>query len=104
MDYRKGNEKPILNQQIQFNELIKRITPNPKLICIKFSDESLVKNNSKSNKDFSHCDVIEIITHIPISTKNLNKLFKEAGYTLFDMIYEQDGLHFLVRKTGERET
>jgi hypothetical protein len=104
MDTRKRNENLVLNEKLQFNELIKRIIPNPKLICIKFSDESSMKNGPGRDKKLGHCDVIEIITQIPISTKNLNKLFREVGYILFDTIYEQDRLHFFIRKAGERET
>ena len=104
MDFRKRNEKLIINREMQFNELIKKVIPNPKFICIRLSDESSLKDNPRSNRDLSHCDVIEIITHIPVNTNNLNKLISEAGYKLFDVIYETDGLHFFVRKAGGKET
>lgn len=98
------NNMHLINQETQFNESIKRIIPNAKFICIRFYDDSLVKKNIDNNENFGDCDVVEIVTHIPISTKKLRDLLKRVRYRLFDVIYETDEFHFFARKVGERET
>ena len=101
---KRDNNINLVNQEARFNESIKRLIPNAKFICIKFYDGSLVKKNIDNIEKFGNCDIVEIVTHIPISTKKLRDLLKRAGCRLFDVTYETDEFHFFVRKEGERET
>ena len=98
------NNKHLIDQETRFNELLKRTTHEAKFICINYYENPLNEKSLGNNKNPTNCDIIEIVTHIPISTKKFGDLMKNAGYRIFDVTYEPDGLHFFVQKIGERKT
>lgn len=98
------NNKYSINQELRFNESIRRIIPNAKFICINFYEDSLVKKDLGNNENLRNCDIVEIVTPISVNTKTFKSLIKKAGYRLFDVIYETNEFHFFVRKVGESET
>ncbi len=100
----KNSDKKLVNQEIRFNDLINRMIPDAKFVCIDFNDESLVKKDVKDDNALVDCDIIEVITHNSINTKQFRNFLMEAEYNLFNVLYEQDGFHFLIRKGGDKQT
>ena len=73
------NNIHLVNQEVRFNESIRRIIPNAKFICINFYEDSLIEKSLGNIKNLTSCDIIEIVTHISINTKKFGDLIKIAG-------------------------